>query len=127
VNRFLWKVVRGLYALDVGGVLPQEPPAGIRLVNPRRVPDELEQIPWFPSVRDTGPLGRYGMVFDYKWLGWKDGSLRGHAVAMLFWDRSLPRCFFIIRPAEAGTAMTGRLDTLAGPEPCGSITASIPC
>lgn len=94
VNRFIWKVVRGLYMLDVGGVLPQEPPAGIHLVNPRRTPEELEAIGWFPQVRNTEPLGRYGRVFDYKWIGWKDGEIRGHAIAMMFWDELIAALLF---------------------------------
>jgi hypothetical protein len=86
VNRFLWKIARGLFALETGRVLPQDPPRGIELVNPKTMPDELAAIRWFPAVRNTGPLGRYGRVFDYKWIGWKDGNLRGHAMAMNFWD-----------------------------------------
>src|SRR5437762_3447155 len=87
VNRFIWKVCRGLHALEtLGGVLPQDPPAGIELVNPRTVREDLEKITWFPQVRDTAPMGLYGRVFDYKWLCWKDGNLRGHAVAINMWD-----------------------------------------
>src|SRR5207253_334937 len=84
VNRFLWKVARGLYTLDTSGLLPSTPPDGIELVSPRT---EAEKLPgWFPQARNTEPLGRYGRVFDYKWIGWVDAGIRGHALAMNFWD-----------------------------------------
>jgi len=83
VNRFLWKIARGLYALELGRILPQEPPVGIELVLPKTAAEQLAEIQWFPTVRDTEPLAQYGRVFDYKWIGWKDGDLRGHALAML--------------------------------------------
>src|SRR5207247_8297935 len=56
--------------------------------------NDLDRISWFPAVRDTGPLARHGAVFDYKWLGWKDEELRGHAVAMLFWDGLIAATLF---------------------------------
>src|SRR5258705_233226 len=44
VDRFLWKVVRGIFALELGtgAVLPVEPPSGITLMHPRQTPEELE-------------------------------------------------------------------------------------
>lgn len=86
VRRFAWKVVRGLYYLDLDSVLPEEMRGEIHIVNPANLPEDLARIGWFAAVRDTEPLADYGRVFDYKWLGWKDGDLRGHAVAMLLWD-----------------------------------------
>jgi len=96
VDQFLWKVVRGIFTLELGtnAVLPTKPPAGITLMRPKQTPDELQNLAWFPRVRDTEPMGRYGRVFDYKWLSWKDGNLRGHAFAMLFWDRLLAALLF---------------------------------
>jgi hypothetical protein len=87
VRRFVWKVVRGLYYLDRDDtVLPEQMRGEIHIVNPANPPEDLARIGWFAAVRDTEPLGRYGAIFDYKWLGWKDGDLRGHAVTMLLWD-----------------------------------------
>jgi hypothetical protein len=86
VHRFVWKVIRGLYYLDLDIVLPEAMRGEIHIVNPANVPEDLARIGWFPAVRDTAPLARYGTVFDYKWLGWKDGEVRGHAVSMLLWD-----------------------------------------
>jgi hypothetical protein len=59
---------------------------------------------WFPAVRDTEPMGAYGAVFDYKWLGWKDGDLRAHAFAMLFWDGLLVGILFHNRAAVTDVA-----------------------
>ncbi|PYS21251.1 MAG: hypothetical protein DMG11_28240, partial [Acidobacteria bacterium] len=50
-------------------------------------PSKLEGLAWFPAVRDTQPLAKYGAVFDYKWIGWKTAeNERFHVMAMLFWD-----------------------------------------
>jgi len=88
--------------LELGTVLPKEPPSGIRLVAPRNAAEELREIKWFPAVRDTEPLARYGRVFDYKWLSWKDGELRGHAFALLFWDGLLATMLFHAPVCECG-------------------------
>ncbi len=99
VKRFAWKVVRGLYYLELGGVLPEKTLGDIFIVNPVRPPDDLANLGWFATVRDIEPMGQYGAVFDYKWLGWKDGEIRAHAFAMLIWDGLIittlfhdPRC-----------------------------------
>jgi len=102
VDAFLWKVVRGLYALELCGTLPEMPPDGIELMIPRQTPEKLDNLVWFPMVRNTEPMGRYGRVFDYKWLSWKDGGLRGHAFAMLFWDRLLGAMLFHDPTCECG-------------------------
>ena len=102
VNRFLWKVVRGIYMLDRGGVLPLQPPTGIELTNAQRTSGSVQAIPWFRYVRDTAPMGRYGKVFDYKWLGWKEGDLRGHAMAPNFWDGLLATLLFHDPTCECG-------------------------
>jgi len=33
-------------------------------------------------------------VFDYNWLGWKDGAVRGHAIATMFWDELIAALLF---------------------------------
>ena len=65
------------------------------LVPPGTSPTGLEGLDWFPAVRDTQPLAKYGAVFDYKWIGWKalDG-VRYNAIAMLFWDGLIVATFF---------------------------------
>ena len=67
-------------------MLPEQMRGDIHIVKPVNPPADLARIGWFPAVRDTKPLADYGGVFDYKSLGWKEGDLRGHAVAMLLWD-----------------------------------------
>ena len=63
-------------------------------MDPKEPKEALDLIGWFPTVRDTEPLATYGRVFDYKWIGWKDGELRSHAVSMLFWDGLIAASLF---------------------------------
>ena len=86
VHRFLWKIVRGLYTLETDRLLPERPLGHIRILPPNQEPEPLAETAWFPAVRDTEPMGTSGKVFAYQWLGWKEGELRAHAFAMLFWD-----------------------------------------
>lgn len=86
VDRTIWKIVRGIYYRDLGIVLPEGRPGLIRWINRQEASSKIPQIEWYPMVRDTASLGRYPDVFDYKWVCWKDGDLRGHAVGMLLWD-----------------------------------------
>jgi len=93
-DRFFWKLIRGLYYLHLDIVLPAETVREIVLVDPKEPKEDLDLIGWFPAVRDTESLAVYGRVFDYKWTGWKDGELRGHAVSMLFWDGLIVAALF---------------------------------
>jgi hypothetical protein len=103
VNAFLWKIARGLFAIETGGrVLPWLPPAGIKLMHPRQDSTEIESHNWFPLARDTQPLARYGRVFDYKWICLKDGPHKIHAMAMLFWDRLIATVMFHDPTCECG-------------------------
>ena len=87
IHRFIWKLVRGIYFLELGRVLPEDTPRDIRVITPYNAPTDLPQIPWFPIIRDTEPLARYGNVFDYKWIGQRvDAGIRGHMMALLLWD-----------------------------------------
>jgi hypothetical protein len=88
VGRVVWKLVRGVYHRDVGGVLADDAPKRLILIDPRENKDAASKYPYFPFVRDTAPLGRHGAVFDYKWLGIHLGDgKRGHIIALLLWDR----------------------------------------
>ena len=91
--------MRGLYYLHLDIVLPEEMVGETFVVDPKEPQEDLDRTGWFPVVRDRGRLPRYGRVFDYKWVGWKDGDLRRHVVSMLFWDGLIvatlfhhPRC-----------------------------------
>ena len=48
IYRFICKLVRGLYCLGTGAVLPQDVQVATWLVNPVNPPDDLERIGWFP-------------------------------------------------------------------------------
>jgi len=65
-ERALWKIFRGIYALESSTFLPEQWIHPMWLVPPHRDPSKLEGLAWFPAVRDTQPLAKYGAVFDYK-------------------------------------------------------------
>lgn len=81
-----WKIIRGLYALRSSTPVPLDQPHLIEIVPRSEAARRLADHAWFPLVRDTAPLGRYGAVFDYKWIGIPVLGIRAHAFAMLFWD-----------------------------------------
>ena len=85
-DRLIWKLVRGLFFIHLQRLLPQKPPPSIELINGPNEVERLNTHGWFQVVRDTKPLGRYGKVFDYKWLCVAADGMRGHAFALLIWD-----------------------------------------
>jgi hypothetical protein len=84
LHRVVRKIVRGVFYLEAQRLLPEWFPADIRVVTPMHVATDLPNF--FPSIRDTPSLLRYGRVFDCKWIGWTNGTIRGHALAFLLWD-----------------------------------------
>ena len=102
-NRFIWKLVRGFYYLYLLRVLPESMMGQIVVVSATDPPHDLKRINWFSAVRDTESLAKYGRVFDYKWLCWKDGELRGHAFSMLFWDGLIAAALFHDPTCRCGT------------------------
>lgn len=87
VQRFIWKLVRGVFFLESGRVLPETTPRHIQVITAYNAATELAQVRWFPVIRDTWPLAKYGRIFDYKWIGrLVDDNIRGHMMAMLLWD-----------------------------------------
>jgi len=95
VRRVIWKIVRGLYFLELGRVLPEGQGHRIVIVGPHEVREAEEKYPWWALVRDTSALGEFGAVLDFKWTCWplKNG-IRAHAVAVLFWDGLLALVLF---------------------------------
>ena len=81
-----WKIIRGLYALRSPMPLSVDQPHLVEIVPRSETGRRLADHPWFPLVRDTEPLGRYGAVFDYKWIGIPVLGIRAHGFAMLLWD-----------------------------------------
>ena len=103
VERALWKIFRGIYSKDSSTFLPEQWIHPMWLVPPQSDPSKLEGLAWFPAVRDTHPLARYGAVFDYKWIGWKTSeNLRFNAMAMLFWDGLIVATIFHDPTCECG-------------------------
>lgn len=87
-GRITWKLIRGLYFLDVARFLPEHTPKRLILIDPKDNKSAPEKYPYFELVRNTEPMGRHGRVFDYKWLGvrFADDKIRAHLVAMLLWE-----------------------------------------
>ena len=93
-GRITWKLVRGVYFAETGMVLPEGLPKRMILLGPDTVKSAEADYPWWPLVRDTAPMGTHGAVFDYKWIGTTVDGGRGHAMAMLLWDRLLTLILF---------------------------------
>jgi hypothetical protein len=126
VSRAIWKIVRGLYFLEVGAVLRADWSNQLTLMNPNNVPVEIANTPWFPAIRDTEPMGRYGRVFDYKWVGVIDGNRRGHALAMLFWDGLIVTARFHDPSCPCGECETARAGEAVHPQEQGGPSSDQP-
>jgi hypothetical protein len=83
------ETIRGLYFADVGRVLPEVTPKRLVVLSREQAKEAHTTHPWWVLVRDTSSMGSYGAVFDYKWIGVAMDGVRGHAIAMLLWDRLL--------------------------------------
>jgi len=88
--RVIWKIVRGLYALQMGRPLHIDTPHHCYpLIGPWGATERLEEVGWIVDLRGDS-LGQYKEVLDYKWIGFIDPdqpSLRVHGFALLLWDR----------------------------------------
>jgi hypothetical protein len=96
VERITWKLVRGIYFRETEGrVLPDTTQQKrVFLLTPDHTKDIDARFPWWHLVRDTEPMGDYGKVFDYKWLGVVMEGGRMHALGILLWDRLLLLALF---------------------------------
>ena len=95
---------RGVYSdMPSARHLPENWKFRMWLVQPGSPPTELEDLGWFPAVRDTQPLAKYDAVFDYKWIGWKASKdVRLNAMAMLFWEGLIVAAIFHDPACECG-------------------------
>jgi hypothetical protein len=93
-GRIAWKLVRGIYSMETGKTLSENAPKRLILLGPEEVKTAVTDYPWWPLVRDTGPMGTHGAVFDYKWLGSFDDQMRAHAIAFCLWDGLLTLTMF---------------------------------
>jgi hypothetical protein len=90
--RIIWKIVRGLYALETGRRLHVDNAHHCYpLIGPHRSKEQIEKIEWLIDVILVGQsFGQYKQVLDYRWLCFLDldqPSLRVHGFALLLWDR----------------------------------------
>lgn len=93
LKNVLWKLIRGVHFQMTGTALEASRPRAIDLFTPGHAA-ELDQHGWYQVVRDTQPLGEFENVFDIKTLGIPDGDWRGHAYALLIWDRIIALALF---------------------------------
>jgi hypothetical protein len=93
-GRVTWKLVRGIYFAEVERYLPETLPKRLMMLSPHENQHAAENYPWWQLVRDTVPMGTHGAVFDYKWLCVLLDGIRGHAMALLLWDRLLVLALF---------------------------------
>jgi hypothetical protein len=82
--RVVWKINRGLYAIEMGIFLPEDTPRSFYIVEPDMPPPE-----WFPIVSSRPGHGIYPSAFDYKYteLSFNDEPKTLPVWALLFWDR----------------------------------------
>lgn len=91
VRRVVWKLVRGLYALEHGAVLPDDTPFMAESFEPMYGSRSTENPVW-EIVKAEPSKGTYGAVFDYKYKIVEVDDLALHVWGMLCWDRIM---FFV--------------------------------
>jgi len=81
VERVAWKIVRGLYFIQLGGVLPESTPFGVQVSLPPTDPPSqlLSLLDGYPSY------GNYKAVFDFTFRRFDDPAM--YLWAVLLWDR----------------------------------------
>jgi hypothetical protein len=86
INRVAWKIIRGLYWIEKGSLLPENTPYYPELIEPENR-DESDFSEIWEFVKAQPSKGTYGGVFDYKYYHAKKGGMQLHLWGMLFWDR----------------------------------------
>lgn len=84
--RVLWKIVRGLYLIETGRVLPEDTPYALEIMEPAS-PGVSKHPEIWEAVKEQSSKGTYGAVFDYKYLHAVAGAAELHAWGMLLWDK----------------------------------------
>jgi len=86
IKRVVWKIVRGLYFLENGEVLPEATTFSVESIGPHEEEDsDLSEL--WEHVKAQPSKAEYRGVFDYKYLDAQADSVRVHAWGMLLWDR----------------------------------------
>jgi hypothetical protein len=86
--RVAWKIVRGLYFHECGGILPGNTPNTMEFIEPKRARQTAGVNPVWELVKAQEPRGAYGGVFEYKYLVPVEPG-RLHCWGMLVWDRMM--------------------------------------
>lgn len=86
--RVVSKILRGLFFIENGRVLPETSPRNFKVVSPGENPP-----PEFALLADEPERGQYPGVFDYKFRDFPDWN--GLQLwAMLFWDSLIVLIWF---------------------------------
>lgn len=85
--RVVWKIARGLFAIEYQKFLPEDTPRSFQIVDPDTKPPDL-----FYLIPDE-TRGAYPGVFDYKFAAFPE-HMGEHLWAMLFWDRLIMLVLF---------------------------------
>jgi hypothetical protein len=86
ISRVAWKIVRGLYRIETGDILWEDTPYHLELIEPENRDQARSEKLW-EAVKAQPSKGRYGAVFDYKYLDARAGDVRLHLWGMLLWDK----------------------------------------
>lgn len=84
--RVAWKIVRGLYRLEVGSVLPEATPFIVDFFEPQIAPSSIDNELW-ELVKAQDGKGAYPGAFDYKYLLGNERGAKLHCWGLLFWDQ----------------------------------------
>ena len=100
-TRVVWKIVRGLYTLETGRLLPDESYRNIEIVIRSEADKTLPNHLWFNDVARTEGMAKHKAVFDYRWVCRyiEDGQVditdcKGNLMFMIMWDNLILLCLF---------------------------------
>jgi hypothetical protein len=85
IKRVVWKIVRGLFAIETGDVLPENTTFMLEMDEPENR-DRSDLHDFWERVKAQPSKGKYQGVFAYKYLKLEAKSERVHLWAMLWWD-----------------------------------------
>ncbi|MFC1862987.1 hypothetical protein ACFL1Z_03435 [Thermodesulfobacteriota bacterium] len=86
INRVAWKIIRGLYWIEKGSLLPENTKYYFELIEPENRDKSVFSEIW-EIVKAQPSKGIYAGVFDYKYFHAKKGGMQLHLWGMLLWDR----------------------------------------
>jgi hypothetical protein len=87
--RVTWKIVRGLYFLESGDVLPEDTPKTMEFLEPEQARQSIVTDSVWEHVKAQPSRGVYGGAFDYKYLVGKAEQGPLHCWGMLLWDKMM--------------------------------------